>query len=232
MLETVMRDRSWVSEIGREAALWILMIPGGAIVSGARLDDCALIAALGILAVFTRRSAAVLVPLAVAALVDPQLIPWALAAAALTQAPRTRVAAPRLDSELQRQLMRNRRRAEPATILIASGGSLRAPAAREVLETMRLTDAVEVAHAGGHCEIRAVLDGDDIDRAAVERRIRDSAGVEDIDFGWALFPGEGVTLDVLVGRARARLDTRDTRHAEPEPLQGAAGPRPSMARAG
>ena len=51
-----------------------------------------------------------------------------------------------------------------------------------------------------------------LDRAALERRVRDVAG-EHLRCAWAAFPDDGLVLDDLVGSARARIDTpRPPRH--------------------
>jgi hypothetical protein len=147
----------------------------------------------------------------------------------------TAVVAPRLDSDLQRQLMRSRRRGEDAAVLVARSKALPRAATEDLLGTLRATDGFEVATHGPATEIRAVLDASGLDRDAVERRVRSVTADTGTEFGWAQFPGDGVTLNVLIDHARKSLVPAawDERNAEPlmDSAAGIGAPAPTMAKA-
>ena len=105
--------------------------------------------------------------------------------------------------DLRRHIEWCRRRHEPAHVLVMRFDSV--PAAR-VLEAFRLTDSVTIASRGSRAELHAVIDDQGFLRSGLERRLVEEAGLE-ADFGWSTFPEDGVTLDVLVEEASARLET-------------------------
>jgi hypothetical protein len=178
------------------------------------LPSAAAVAVLGALGVLAPPlTYATWIGIAVIVTFDLALVPWALSAA-LAQLLLTRRASAhaipvRLDTELQRQLLRCRRRDERAAILVA-GASGQTPALDELLASLRATDAFEVAHDSKHWELRAVLDGNDLDREAVERRVARAAGDAGVQFGWAEFPFDGMTLEVLVEKARTATTAPNT----------------------
>ena len=106
--------------------------------------------------------------------------------------------------ELERHVMRCRRRDEPAVLMLAHipGGSR--STGHRLACCYRLTDSVMVARVGRHHELVALFDDDGLDRAALERRIRTAARVEPA-IAWARFPDDGVTLDALIRAARMEL---------------------------
>ena len=107
-----------------------------------------------------------------------------------------------LDS-LDRELMRRRRRGEPAALLLLEG-RCDAAAAQALKDCLRVTDTVECRIRRGRVRMRAVLDLDRLDRAAVERRLAATGDVE-LAAGWATFPEDGLTLATVVEAARTRL---------------------------
>ena len=174
---------------------------------------CAVMAGVGLLAVAPRG----LRPLALlsaagAVVVDPALAPWLLAAAfaqlALEARASRRIAPPALDSDLQGALMRGRRRDEEVAALVATTDEPPGERVTEVLELLRVTDSYEVVATERHRELRAVFEGEALEREAVERRL--SAAVHGMRFGWAEFPRDGATLEVLLQEARHDLDRRSS----------------------
>jgi hypothetical protein len=104
-------------------------------------------------------------------------------------------------NELERHLTWCRRRNEPADVLTAriEDGDVREPAG--LVQAFRITDSVELRRRAGGYDLTAVLDHHELDRAGLERRIGALCAAP-VAWGWALFPRDGVTLDVLVERAR------------------------------
>jgi hypothetical protein len=174
---------------------------------------CALMAGVGLLAVAPRglRPLAMLAAVG-AVVVEPELIPWLLAAAfaqlALEARASRRIGPPALDSDLQRALMRGRRRDEEVAALVATTDEPPGEGIIEVLDLLRVTDSYEVEATERHWELRAVFEGEGLQREAVERRL--SAAVHGMRFGWAEFPREGATLEVLLEEARHDLDRRSS----------------------
>lgn len=174
---------------------------------------CALMAGAGLLAVAPRalRPLALLVAAGGVA-VDPALAPWLLAAAfgqlALEARASRRLAPPALDSDLQRALMRGRRRNEEVAALVATTDEPPGDRVADMLGLLRVTDSYEVEATERHWELRAIFEGEGLEREAVERRL--SAAVHGMRFGWADFPGDGATLEVLLDEAREDLDRRST----------------------
>ena len=104
---------------------------------------------------------------------------------------------------LDRELMRRRRREDPAALLLIEG---RCDAAAEsaLKDCLRVTDTVECRIRRGRVRIRALLDVEHLDRTAVERRLA-AAGAVELAAGWAMFPEDGLSLAVVVEAARDRL---------------------------
>jgi hypothetical protein len=104
-------------------------------------------------------------------------------------------------ADLERQLARCRRRGESATVLVARVAGHHATV-QHVRSLLRLSDAVLAARAVSGVDLCAVIDGVDLDREALEERLRHSLSA-DLLCGWAVFPDEGLTLDLLIAAARA-----------------------------
>jgi hypothetical protein len=174
---------------------------------------CSLMVVVGLMALAPRglRTFALL-PAGAAIALAPAVAPWLLAAAfaqlALEARASRRLAPPGLDSDLQRALMRGRRRDDDMAALVATTDEPPGEDVGELLGALRVTDSYEVAATERHWELRAILEGTDLERDAVERRL--SAVVHGMRFGWAEFPGDGVTLEVLLEEARRDLERRST----------------------
>jgi nucleoside-diphosphate-sugar epimerase len=67
------------------------------------------------------------------------------------------------------------------------------------LAAFRITDSVAAADGN---EIHAVLDGKNLDRDGLQRRLCQVLADVGPAFGWATFPDDGITLDGLVEQAR------------------------------
>jgi hypothetical protein len=120
-------------------------------------------------------------------------------------------------AEVQLHLARLRRLEAPADVLaVVAGrrldiGSRAGAWSRAVAAELRLTDSVQLSYAsGGVC---AVLDGDHVDHATVERRLGERVtqmGFPEPQFGWARFPEDGFTYEVLAEVARGRATATRT----------------------
>ncbi len=112
-------------------------------------------------------------------------------------------------NDLERHLSWSRRRAERATVLVARLGPSDVQDPVALVESFRITDSVSLRRTPRGYDLHAVLDEKGLDREAVERRITDLAapvGGSPPRYGWATFPDDGVTLDVLLDLARRGLD--------------------------
>jgi hypothetical protein len=107
--------------------------------------------------------------------------------------------------ELERHIMRCRRRAEPAWVLVARIIAPARTAPHELPGCFRVTDSVNVVRFAHGYELSGVFDADGLDREALERRLRAAAGTMSAELAWTQFPDDGVTLQVLLDSARAAL---------------------------
>ena len=201
-------------DVLRAALIWLGMaILSGLVLESVRLDALAVVSALGTLAVVSRRPWALAAPLGAAAFVDPLVLPWALAASALSWHPRSGYAPPRLDSAPQLQLMRCRRRNETASVVVVHVD--RPPETEELWASLRTTDGFDLVGGSDGIELRAVLEDDRLDRTAFAQRVRGVLGPSEVRFGWASFPADGANLEVLVDAARADLASADASAGAP-----------------
>lgn len=106
--------------------------------------------------------------------------------------------------DLQRHLDWCRRREEHAHVLVVRVPESEAGDERRLLEAFRLTDSVAITHGRGRCEIQAVVDDHRLSREGLERRVVQEVGAG-AQFGWAAFPADGFTLDMLLERAASGL---------------------------
>jgi hypothetical protein len=106
--------------------------------------------------------------------------------------------------DLQRHLDWCRRRQENAHVLVMRFSLREVPKPVRILESFRTTDSIALHYSHGVCELQAVLDDAGFSREGVERRILEASDAG-FRFGWASFPEEGVTLDVLIETAREQL---------------------------
>lgn len=157
--------------------------------------------------------AGLLTPLVIAsaplAVIEPGAMPWLVAGAlglvAGGTAVRRSTAAPQVDA-LQRHIMRCRRRGERANVLVVDFEPGTSRSISALLAATRATDTFVVRRSMRGVEVHGLLDGDALDRMAVERRLAGRLGPNAAcAFGWAVFPDDGLTLDVLLEAARAAL---------------------------
>ena len=190
-------------DAARAACVWPAMaIAAGVAIPSAHPEALASVAVLGTVAVISRRPWAVAAPLGAAAFFDLGIVPWAVAATAVSWSLAPSFPPPRLGSEPQRQLMRSRRRDEPASVVVVQAVGPAGPA--EVWPSLRATDGFDVVKGCDGIELRGVLEDQGLDRAAFEQRLLGLLGAQ-ARIGWASFPADGVTLETLVDAARARL---------------------------
>lgn len=132
-------------------------------------------------------------------------IAWVLAAALVAgvaaTAERPLVAR---SQDLQRHLDWCRRREERAHVLVVRLPDAHDESDRGLLEAFRLTDSVSILGRHDGCEVHAVVDDHRLSRDGLERRIVQEVGAS-ARFGWAAFPEDGYTLEVLLERASAEL---------------------------
>jgi hypothetical protein len=152
-------------------------------------------------------AASAMVPVAFAATAPS--ISWVLAAALVggvaATAERPLVAR---SQDLQRHLDWCRRREERAHVLVVLVPESVDGDRRGLLEAFRLTDSVAITHQRGQCEIHAVIDDHRLSRGGLERRVVAEVGAR-AQFGWAAFPEDGYTLEVLLECAASGLAVPD-----------------------
>jgi hypothetical protein len=105
----------------------------------------------------------------------------------------------------ERALLRCRRRGESASVLVVRLDPRFDFDPKQLVAALRMTDSAAFVHSrrSGY-ELLAVLEDDTrLERKVVEQRLRSLVQGGRSLFGWARFPQEGLTLDVLVERARA-----------------------------
>jgi hypothetical protein len=132
---------------------------------------------------------------------------WAAGAAALGLAtalmPRNRVPQAEANGDLRRHLAWCRRREEPAHLLLVPLNGIDEEEVSGMLESFRITDSVTLGRGAGGTELYALLDAHGFIREGLERRLAER--FEDRRFGWATFPGDGVTLQTLIEHARIAM---------------------------
>jgi hypothetical protein len=132
---------------------------------------------------------------------------WLAAGAPLLAAAVAGMRAPgRIDDEheLRRRLAVARRRGEHVDVLCAEAVGV---APGDVRGALRISDFTAVRPGRGRVvDLRAVVDADGLDRAALETRLHRTLGGR-WTFSWARFPEDGATFDALVQQARARAAT-------------------------
>jgi hypothetical protein len=208
MLGDGMARTARARDAARAAGIWLGMaLASGLALGSARWDAVALVATLGTLVAMSHRPWAVAAPLGAAAFLDLAILPWAVAAIAISRGTSPGFAPPRLDSEPQRQLMRSRRRNEAASVVVVQAN--RPPEAAQLWSLLRVTDGFDLVTGRNGIELRAVLEDQGLNRTAFEQRIRGVLGESQVRIGWASLPADGVTLEVLVDAARAHVESPD-----------------------
>ena len=101
--------------------------------------------------------------------------------------------------------MRCRRRQEPASVLVARFVAPGRIASGRVLSCFRLTDSVTIARTREGWEVAGVFDQQGFDRDGLERRLLAALDGKAAGVGWARFPEDGLTLELLLEGARAAL---------------------------
>ena len=76
-------------------------------------------------------------------------------------------------------------------------------AVRSLLESFRITDSVTLGRSTGGTELYALLDAHGFMREGLERRLVETFAGR--NFGWATFPGDGVTLQTLIEHSRGSM---------------------------
>jgi hypothetical protein len=107
--------------------------------------------------------------------------------------------------DLERHVMRCRRRGESAHVLVAHVPATGHGQAERLTAFFRLTDSVLVAQIPHGYEVAGVFDDSDLDRNALEKRLRTAAATPGTTIAWKRFPDDGVTLPVLIDATRAAL---------------------------
>jgi hypothetical protein len=113
--------------------------------------------------------------------------------------------------DLQRDIMRCRRREETASVLVARLSRDARLGPGEIVACFRLTDSVAASRRGGSIELVAVFDDHGLEREGLERRLLAAARGARVELEWLRFPDDGVTLETLVARGRAALSARNGR---------------------
>jgi hypothetical protein len=133
-------------------------------------------------------------------------VAWLGAGVALALSMRSapRAAAPAVE-DLERHVMRCRRRGESAHVLVAHVPATGRGQPERLATFFRLTDSVLVAHIPHGYEVAGVFDDSGLDRNALEKRLRTVAAAPGTTIAWKRFPDDGVTLPVLIDAARATL---------------------------
>lgn len=195
----------------RAWGVWIAAVAGAIVLAADQAAAAVVVALVSVAMLLSVRTSAWQVPALLAVVAGgadaERLLPWVLAGGALVLllAERERHLHGITQSPIGPavQLDRSRRRGEHASVVVVSLPDARG-VVDGVLETVRTTDGFAVRRTPGGVDVLGVLDGGDVERAAVERRIRDA--VPDIapQFGWAMFPEDGLTLEVLIERAAGR----------------------------
>jgi len=107
--------------------------------------------------------------------------------------------------ELERHIMRCRRRQEPAAVLVVRIAAAGRTGPERLRACFRLTDSVAIRRTRHGFELVGVFDEDGLDRDALEWRLRAALGGITTCFAWSRFPDDGFTLDTLVQHARSAL---------------------------
>jgi hypothetical protein len=159
-------------------------------------------------------AAAVVVGLVLAGAERPAGWTWIVAGAAVAVAGAARGArATALLEDRERHLARCRRRREPASVLVARVEGRVGLCAEDLIGSLRVTDSVTVRRTRRGFELGGVFDEQGLVREGLELRLRALAGGGAVQLGWSRFPEDGVTLPILLERARERLpDEAPTAH--------------------
>ena len=109
-----------------------------------------------------------------------RVLPWGIAGVALCWPHRTVLRTDSGLNELQRHMMRLRRREEEATVLMAVGPQVAQRPLQQMLESLRATDSVEVTTGAREFELCALIDGVDFAAAVIEERIAEAGDLDSV----------------------------------------------------
>jgi hypothetical protein len=115
--------------------------------------------------------------------------------------------------ELERHIMRCRRRQEPASVLVVRVVAPGRIGPEWLRACFRLTDSVAIARTRYGYELKGVFDEDGLDRDALEWRLRAALDGMPTCVSWARFPDDGVTLEIVLERARVGLPVPAGHHS-------------------
>jgi hypothetical protein len=138
-------------------------------------------------------------PIAFAA--DAPAVAWVGAAALLGLAMTAAGPAESSEAGLLRHLERVRRRGEEASVMVLRMPRARASRLRDLQRRLRVADSARLVRGVSADEIHVVMEGELLDEPAVEARLGLDE-IPDVSFGWARFPRDGGSLEVLVETAR------------------------------
>ena len=193
------------------ATIWIVCMGASVVVAGADVEQAALPAIPATLGAGLALKGGggwrllTVIALVPAALIGPDILAWTVAGVSTALFAGTAATRPApLFSDPQRHLISCRRREQSATILVVDVPGLDSSRLRGLQKATRVSDSLDATRIPGGRRIYGVLDGDDVDRAAVERRLTAVLG-DDAVFGWASFPQDGYTLELLIEHARSRV---------------------------
>lgn len=144
----------------------------------------------------------------------PAILPWVVVAICLSVwvSGRTRTVRTSALGELDLFLERCRRRGEPTSFLVVDIPA-HAKALPTLLQSVRVTDSLDVRRAGSRYEVYGLLEGSDISRAQLEARFTQALDGVAPTFGWASYPDDGLTVDALHRQARGSMTTTRTESA-------------------
>lgn len=135
-------------------------------------------------------------------------------------------------TDMRREIERSRRAATPAAVFVANVADGKGVDAQHIRGTFRLADTVEVVHDAAGFHLRGVVtDLAEFCPAGLGERLELELGTT-VETGWARFPEDGVTLELLLERAAADLHGTDGAPSHPEPAPVAAVPDYALAATG
>lgn len=107
--------------------------------------------------------------------------------------------------DMQWHLAWCRRRQEDAAVLVVRLLDSDISALTALVAQLRVTDTLVASANATGFEIQAILDEQGLVRSRIEERLVAAFGTATVQFGWSTFPEEGLTLELLVERARSSL---------------------------
>lgn len=113
------------------------------------------------------------------------------------------------EADLRREIERSRRAETPAAVFVANVADGKGVDAQHIRDTFRLADTVQVVHDAAGFHLRGVVtDLAEFCPTGLGERLELELGTT-VETGWARFPEEGMTLELLLERATADLHATD-----------------------